>query len=584
MKTAKTFVKLTSCPFARRDSFLAFFNDPGGSEIFGAASLWLSNTRGGSTIGAVTNRQIKLEIQQNGKAIASVNSTTPYEVIQESDHGQVRYCIGGRNFVRCLGTGLQGSSLVMRPSAPRGFLAGASFYDLMDGTWQLGFGESRMRLIPITGKLTQEGMQFRMTPGEDGVIELVFEEYTLDPVPGDIHSFPDYEACLADVKKDFDSYAAAVMPELPAPYEDMRLQALWTTWSHTNDAHEDDLFRHTVVKMMRGVFEHISGWQQAMQAICLSKDLKLAWSILASCFDYQDANGRIADIYDNQTLPKDTMKPPFQGVALLWLMRNRDLSVIPAEEKKKLYNGLKKWTEFFLLCRDLDHDGIWENRKAGETGWEDGPYFYVGFPLASPDMNAYLEICMEALAAFGKELGEPDADSWQKRADELRDKIIKTFWDGERWFAFNATTKQAAKSDSLPLYAALILGDRLPRDIAEKSIEYIFREGTFETPYGLATESLTSPLYRGGWCQGSVVTPVHIIFPLAFEALGRKDLAKRIAKEYCDLLKNTGFYHFHNAISGEPSIGSAMGVEKTLFWSAWTSSCYLFLADRYLRD
>ena len=30
----------------------------------------------------------------------------------------------GRSFVRCLGTGLQGSSLVMRPTAPRGFLAG----------------------------------------------------------------------------------------------------------------------------------------------------------------------------------------------------------------------------------------------------------------------------------------------------------------------------------------------------------------------------------------------------------------------------------------------------------------------------
>ena len=64
-----------------------------------------------------------------------------------------------------------------------------------------------------------------------------------------------------------------------------------------------------------------------------------------------------------------------------------------------------------------------------------------------------------------------------------------------------------------------------------------FREGTFETLYGLASESLKSPLYRGGWCQGSVVTPVHIIFPLAFEALGRMDLAKRAAKKYCDLLK-----------------------------------------------
>ena len=584
MKTAKTFVKLTALPFARRDSFLAFFNDPGGSEVFGAASLWLSNTRGGSTIGAVTNRQIKLEIQVGKKAVATVNSTTPYEVIQESDYGDVRYCIGGRGFVRCRGVLEKGASLVMRPTAPRSFLAGAAIYDLMDGTWQVAFGESRMRLNPIAGKLAQEGMQMRLTPGDDGLVELVFEEYTVDPIPGDVHTFPDYDACVADVKKDFETYAAAVMPDLPGKYEDMRLQALWSTWSMTNDAHPEDVFQHTVVKMMRGVFEHISGWQQAMQAICLSKDVRLAWSILASCFDYQDVNGRIADIYDNQTLPKDTMKPPFQGVALKWLMKNRDLSGIPAEEKKKLYNGLKKWTEFFLLCRDLDKDGIWENRKAGETGWEDGPYFYVGFPLASPDMNAYLEICMEALAAFGKELGEPDADEWKAKAEKLLDLIVKTFWDGERWFAFNAITKQAAKTDSLPLYAALILGDRLPKDIVDKSIEYIFREGTFETPFGLATESLKSPLYRGGWCQGSVVTPVHMIFPLAFEALGRRDLARRISKEYCDLLMNTGFYHFHNAITGEPSSHSGMGVERTTFWSAWTSSCFLFLADRYLRD
>ena len=584
MKTAKTFVKLTALPFARRDSFLAFFNDPGGSEVFGAASLWLSNTRGGSTIGAVTNRQIKLEIQRGSKAVASVNSTTPYEVIQESDYGDVHYCIGGRNFVRCRGVLQPGTSLVMRPTAPRSFLAGAAIYDLMDGTWQMAFGESRMRLNPVAGKLAQEGMQMRLTPGADGLVELVFEEYTVDPIPGQVHSFPDYEACVADVKKDFEAYAAAVMPDLPGKYEDMRLQALWSTWSMTNDAHPEDMFKHTVVKMMRGVFEHISGWQQAMQAICLSRDIRLAWDILASCFDHQDENGRIADIYDNQTIPKDTMKPPFQGIALLWLMKNRDLSSIPLEEKKELYVRLRKWTEFFLLCRDLDHDGIWENRKNGETGWEDGPYFYVGFPLASPDMNAYLELCMEALAAFGKELGEPDADEWKARAEKLLDLIIKTFWDGERWFAFNAITKQAAKTDSLPLYAALILGDRLPKDIVDKSLEYIFREGTFETPYGLASESLKSPLFRGGWCQGSVVTPIHMIFPLAFEALGRLDLAKRVSKEYCDLLMNTGFYHFHSPITGEPSSHSAMGVERTTFWSAWTSSCFLFLADRYLRD
>lgn len=583
MKTATNFVKITECPFSRRGSYLAFFNDPGGSEVFGATSLWLANLRGGSTIGAVTNRQIHIDIQRNGRVMPCVNSTTPYEVIMESNFGEVRFCIGGRNFVRCLGTGMTESTLVLRPTPPNGFLAGSMFYNLMDGTWQIGFGESQIRLITLVGTVKAEGASFRITPDADGRMEFVLEEYTADPVPGRMPSFPNYEECVAAVKADFESYCEAVMPELPGKYEQKRLQALWSTWSMTNDPDGEGLFKHTVVKMMRGTFEHISGWQQAMQAIFLSRDVKLAWSILASCFDYQDANGRIADIYDNQTLPKNTMKPPFQGVALQWLMQNRDLSVIPNEEKKKLYDGLVRWTEYFLLCRDLDHDGILENRKAGETGWEDGPYFYVGFPLASPDINTYLEKNMEALAMLGRELGEADAEEWQKRADELRDKIIATFWDGERWFAFNAETKQVAKTDSLPLYATLILGDRLPADIAEKSIEYIFREGTFETPFGLATESLQSPLYRGGWCQGSVVTPVHLIFPLAFEALGRKDLAKRVAEKYCDTLMDKGFYHYNNAITGLPPMNQSLGVERTLFWSSWASSCYLFLADRYLR-
>ena len=453
----------------------------------------------------------------------------------------------------------------------------------MDGTWLLGFGQSQVRLIPCQGKLEVQGPSFVISPDEAGVVDMVIEEYTMDAIPGQIGSFPDYAACVADVAADFTSFAQAVMPELPQPYEEMRLKALWTTWSMICDPDGEGLYKHTVVKMMRGTFEHISGWQQAMQAIFLSRDISLAWQVLISCFDYQDMNGRIADIYDNEGIPKNTMKPPFQGVALLWLLKNRDLSGIPTEEKQHLYQGLRRWTEFFLLCRDLDHDGVWENRNAGETGWEDGPYFYVGFPLASPDMNAYLEMNMEALALLGRELGAEDAESWQQRADELRDKIVEKFWDGERWFAFNATTGQKAYSESLPLYAALILGDRLPAEVVEKSVEYIFREGTFETPYGLATESLKSPFYRGGWCQGSVVTPVHLIFPMAFEAIGRMDLAKRVAKPYCDLLMQTGFYHFHNAITGEPELAQSLGTEKTLFWSAWCSSCFLYLADRYLR-
>jgi hypothetical protein len=573
------FVKLTDSPFSRRGSYFAFFNESGGSDVFGKAAVWLSNTRGGGAVmGYVTFRQLKLELYKDGAKLPIVASTTPYEVILESDYGSVRCCIGERRLVRI--KGCDGLTLRLSPQ-PAAFL-GYTATDMLDGTYFAPFGQSNILMIPFKGSF-KCGAFHELSPDKDGDIDLVIEEYTIDPIHRPLSEYPSYEDCVASCKADFDSFAASAAPVLPDKYEDFRLKAAWITWCLMVEPDGEAIYKHTMIKMLRGVFEHISGWQQAMQAIFLSKDIRLAWNILISCFDYQDANGRIADILDNEAAAKNAMKPPFQGTALLWLMDNCDLSAISKDEKLKMYSGMKGWTEFFFKCRDLDKDGIWENRGPGETGWEDAPYFSVGFPLASPDMNAYLALQMEALGRLGKELGEKEADSWTARSKELIEKIIKNFWNGERWIAFNAVTKKSVLTKSLPLYAALILGKRLPQDIIDKSLAYIFEEGEFETPFGLASESLKSVNYAGGWCKGSVVTPAQLIFCLAFEACGRPELSAKIAAKYLDLLKKEGFYHMHNAITGAGEIFQSMGNEKTLFWSSWTSSCYIFLADRYLR-
>ncbi len=578
MKAATNFIKLTDSPFSRRGSYFAFFPESGGSDVFGKSILWLSNTRGGgATLGSVVYRQLKLELYKDGHKLASQVSTTPYEVILESNYGSVRFCIGERRLVRLKGT--DGLTLRMSPQTSSSFMP-PSATNMLDGTYFVPFGQSNVLLIPFKGRLDC-GPFYELSPDENGEIDMAIEEYTIDPIRRPFEDYPSYERCYEACKAEFDEFAARVAPRLPGKYEELRLQAAWLTWTLMVEPDGEALYKHTMVKMLRGLFEHISGWQQAMQAICLSNDIGLAWDILISCFDYQDANGRIADILDNEAAAKNAMKPPFQGAALLWLMDNRDLSGIDRSEKKKMYDGMRRWTEFFLKCRDLDGDGIWENRSAGETGWEDAPYFHVGFPLASPDMNAYLALQMEALSRLGAELGEADAAAWLARSRELVDKIVKTFWTGERWLAFNAVTKKRSETESLPLCAALILGKRLPQDIIDKTIDYIFAEGAFETPFGLATESLKSVYYTGGWTQGSVVTPAHIIFCLAFEACGRPELARRIALKYLDLLKNNGFYHFHNAITGEGEKQQSFGNERVMYWSAWASSCYLFLAERY---
>jgi hypothetical protein len=100
-----------------------------------------------------------------------------------------------------------------------------------------------------------------------------------------------------------------------------------------------------------------------------------------------------------------------------------------------------------------------------ETGWEDAPYFNIGFPCACPGLNASLALQMEAVAKLGKEIGRPEEEYalWMKRSEELTKKIVEKFWDGERWFAFNAETGKKSDSNTISLYTALFLGKRLPR-------------------------------------------------------------------------------------------------------------------------
>ena len=182
-------------------------------------------------------------------------------------------------------------------------------------------------------------------------------------------------------------------------------------------------------------------------------------------------NGRIADAISHKAGLGKSMKPPFQGVALSWLLDHCDLSEIPLEDKKYVYERMGKWIEFFFNFRDLDSDGVWENQGAIETGWEDAAYFYAGFPLASPDMNAYTICMMDAMAKLGRTIGVPEAEcqAWTKRADELTQKVIDMLWNGERWIVKNVRTGMIADSLSLPMFCALILGKRLPQDIIDKT-------------------------------------------------------------------------------------------------------------------
>lgn len=584
------FVNLLDAPYSRRGSYICFANDNFGEDLYGKGHLWFCNCRvvgfAMSNLGADSGyRQIKVEAVKDGISVPYNIKTTPYEVILETRYGEVKFCIGERNMAMAKSE----AGLGIRLTPQMKFMV-PTIIDMRmpEGRYSLNYKMSHLVVTPVKGKTRRAPMFVEVLPGEDGIMLAALEDWMIDPTLRPLDEYPSYEEEYANVKADFDEFCEKVMPELPGEYEEARLQSLWQTWNMIVEPDGQSDYKHTMVKMIHCIFESAFVWQQPMQAIWLSKDPKLSWNVFCSSFDFLDANGRMCDGVGFKALPGgDGLKPPIQGAMLEWLLDNGIYDDIPVEDKKWLLEGLIKWTNYFLNFRDKDHDGLCEFQNVLETGWEDASYYnYVGFPCCSPDINTFVAIQCRAVARLGALCGMPEEEqaAWKQKAETMMDKIIETFWDGETWFAFNPETGVRSKSFNISLYMGMMLGDRLPQEIIDKSIANMFGPDGFDTPYGLASEGLTSDYFQHGFTSGSIITPAEFLSALMLEKCGRFDLAKKISLNYCKALKNYGFFHIYNALTGKEDRNLTAFGEKGLFWSAWTSSCYFWMANRYGKE
>lgn len=82
-----------------------------------------------------------------------------------------------------------------------------------------------------------------------------------------------------------------------------------------------------------------------------------------------------------------------------------------------------------------------------QTGHDDGMEFNItsrqtkdilrGAPAYRPTINAYMWADMRALAGMARSIGNaPEAQKWEDRASQLRQKVLEQLWDPERSFFF----------------------------------------------------------------------------------------------------------------------------------------------------
>ena len=584
------FVDLLDAPFSRRGSYFALCNDNLKAEdVLGKSQLWLCNTR--SVDYAMTDitrpnnfRQILLQAVLDGQNLPCVLDTTPEEVVIRTMRGSIRFCIGTPRLMLAKGT--DGLSLRVTPRPD--WMSGQTSVPIAPGVHDVEFGPARLRVTALRGELRALPGALEIAPDAGGEVLVAFEDHLVEPPKRSKEDYPDYESHLRHVTEEFERFCAAVCPGLPVEFEPKRLQALWQTWSLMAEPDGENDYRRPMVKMMHSIFESAFGWQMPMQAVWLSRDPKLAWEIFCSPFEFQDANGRLSDAVGFKALPgKSAMKPPIHGMVLLWLMEQGviDAAAPDMEARKWLLERLIAWTEYFFRFRS--EDGVLcAYQRVLETGWEDAPQYRGAMPQLSPDLNTYLALSLEAIARFGAAAGLDAArqQEYLARSGAVIERMLDTLWDGERWFSLCTANGARSRNDNIVFAMPLLLGERIPREVREKTVGHLFRAGGFESPVGMTTEALDSLYLRHGFSAGSVITPTHFFLPPALEQCGRADLARRVALSYCRALRDRGFFHIFNPLTGREDRSLTAFGEKQLFWSAWTSSCYLFLADRYGRE
>lgn len=592
MKSEQSFLDLSKVPFSRKGSYLSILNKQDGEDIDRGKidELYLSRTWNNSC--AIKRADlIKISLVYNGKEIPYRYTATPSILRLDSEFGYVEFCITDENTFR-----FRGEGVTLRYRAEMWGHEGS--VDRQDGTWEISFSMvGKFLFVPLNAKMNAEGglnwmyqtpnpVQIEFFPqNTDNVGERVYE--------GAIHHYfsngqkemyyEDFDKIVEKNQKDFEAWGEKY-PAVRTEFQKAREKAIYIIWSHVMAPNRQ--MTEEMVYMSRNCLADAFGWQQSYQAIAVGMDIRQAWGFLCNMFAYQLPDGQLPDWINDACSTYLTCKPPFQGLAFDWLWNHADMTQLRAEDYKRLYEPLAKWTLWWFDYRDSDRDGIPQYSHPDESGWDDGSIFSKGVPVESPDLCAFLILQTEALGKMAGKLGRHFEEKiWMEKSKCLLRNMLKEFWDGEHFVAKLSGSHEIVGGRCVALYQPIILGKRLPADVLEKLIRDLSDENGYLCEHGIASEHPNSSLFeiQNGFCRGVVVSPVQLMMVLGIKESGEDDLAKEIAYRFCRKVARDGFSLCHfpwddPELVVAPSEKARNFVSDMSLDTSWTAAIFLTLA------
>jgi glycogen debranching enzyme len=479
---------------------------------------------------------------------------------------------GGRISIVCAGSGtvrIRGSGCAMRLDVVAGPLSRQPMptvvYALRPGAWAVNMRGAlrRYAVVPVSGgidcdadwegerttraTLTTVGRQW----------EILIDEF--QTVWSD-QERPSFAAERAAARRELAAFTAG-LPPVPSAYRSSRAAAAYLLWSCTKSP-SGNLAREAVFMSLNWM-DGVWSWDNLFNLVAIAgTDPELAFAQIAVEADHQDAHGAYPDFLGDLYKHYCFHKPPVHGLLLGHLRRTQPRWFTPAR-RKLIVDSIGRFTRFWLDHRRWAGDDLAYYLHGNDSGWDNSTLLLAGAPLVSPDLNAFLATQCRFLAGLTSGTA---ARRWTAEAKRIEAALLR-LWDGDRFVGEHLPDRRRIRSESLVDCMPIVLGRRLPQDIAAALVARI---RTFLAPAGLATEQLTSPHYTAdGYWRGPVWGPSTLLIWLGLRDLGENALARDVAARYCQTCVRSGFAENFDATTGAALRDPGY---------TWTASAFLVLA------
>ncbi|NEI69157.1 glycoside hydrolase family 37 [Rhizobium lusitanum] len=551
-------------PFSRRGRFLtlSMMSVPGGA---GEQALYLRFVAGGDERPSL-GRLCRVDfLDMSGNPAKPAFELAPERLIVRGNHGAAEFVIGEGERLHIRGAcggvrfHLEGSRYDYLYRTPQGepclvaaaenvkFIPRADLGSLaVTGSWQRDHSEKVSFTFSGEGAFEGNIDFFRTVPPRER--------------PGS------FDQALAGARTEFAAWHEAMPHGLSDQAEAHRLASylLWANTVPTGGA-----LTRPAIYMSKNHMINVWSWDNAFSALGVAGvDKDLAFDQFAVIFDHQDASGLLPDYVNDRDVLFAFTKPPVHGWAVS-LIEAMQPGFLTAERKAYLRAAIGRQVDYWLTHARTGNDALPCYFHGNDSGWDNSTFFAEGGPVVTPDLPVFLILACDALAALLDD-DRLRAEEWKQKADRLQAMLFRDLWTGE---TFRARLMQdpgrELPDQNLIQFMPLLLGERLPRDMARKLVTRL-ADGGYVTQWGPATESVKSPFYEDdGYWRGPIWAPTTLLLWDGLRKQGEMEMARTIAEKFCSLASKSGMAENFDARSGR-------GLRDRAF--AWTSAVYILLA------